>query len=59
MRAGDDSSIVELGFFVQERELAVLELAASRAGLTIGQLTRQLIRDFLVQPDTRRMSADS
>jgi hypothetical protein len=54
---GDEASVVELGFCVQARELAVLEAAAHRAGITIGQLTRQLICDFIDRTDPRRISA--
>jgi hypothetical protein len=40
-------NVVEVGLFVHRRELAVLETAARRAGLTIGELMRRLICDFL------------
>jgi hypothetical protein len=40
-------NVVEVGLFVHRRELAVLESAARRAGLTIGELMRRLICEFL------------
>ncbi len=46
----DEPSIVELGFFVHRHELAKVEAAARSAGLTVAQLVRRLICDFLRGP---------
>ncbi len=42
-RKGD---VIELELLVTSNEWALLEVAAHRAGLTIGQLLRQLLRDY-------------
>ncbi len=45
-----EGNVVELEFFVHRRDWDVLEAAARCGGLTIGQVLRQLIRDFLLEP---------
>jgi DNA-binding response OmpR family regulator len=55
-RGSAQATVIELGFLLPGRELEVLEAAAQRGGLTIGQLTRVLIRGFLARIDTRRIS---
>jgi hypothetical protein len=45
-----EGNVVEVEFLVGRRDCSVLEAAARRDGLTIGQLLRQLIRDFLLEP---------
>jgi hypothetical protein len=44
--AGD---VVELGLLFPAETVAALESAARRRGLTLGEMLRQLVRDFLTR----------
>jgi len=44
-----DEEVVEVGLLLPGREVAELEGLAHARGLTLGQLFRQLLRDYLVR----------
>jgi hypothetical protein len=48
--AAGGGEVVELGLLLHAGQVAALEAAAHRLGLTAGQVVRRLIRDFL-RPD--------
>jgi hypothetical protein len=45
-----EAEVVELELLLPTREVAALERAAQQQGLTVGQVLRRLVRDFLREP---------
>jgi hypothetical protein len=46
-----DVEVAEVALFLHSGQVAALEWSAHRRGLTVGQLIRSLIRDYLVSED--------
>jgi len=49
-----EGGVVELALLLPARQAAALERAAHQQGLTIGQVLRRLVRDFLREPAERQ-----
>jgi len=45
-----DGEVIELALLLPSGQVTALERAARCRGLTLGQIVRRLIRDFLAQP---------
>jgi hypothetical protein len=53
-----DGEVMEVQFLLPQWQAAALEQAASRQGLTSGQLTRRLIRAYLAKAGLSRTAPD-
>lgn len=51
------ADVVELPLLVSARIAAALESAASRRGLSMGQMMRRLVEDFLTEADECRIAS--
>jgi hypothetical protein len=49
-----EGGVVELALLLPARQAAALERAAHQQGLTVGQVLRRLVRDFLREPAERQ-----
>jgi hypothetical protein len=53
-RLGLDDEVVEVSVFFQARQVEMLAEAASRRGMSVGQLIRQFMREYLLRHNAGR-----